>query len=162
MSDRKEIDIRDVLRAATPGPWKVGKPYLDDEGFREIPLHSETQGMEVTPAAVFLQFPHAGDMQMANAALICWLRNNAEHLIGLASKATSHEDNVPAISDETFSEAIHSAVELHGVDKIAALLRVARPTIERWKTGQNLAHPAGRRSVFEALKTLSGQGTSND
>ena len=54
----------------TPGPWRVEKPYLDDEGYREIPIQADVDGKTVTPAAVCLQFPNLGEMQEANARLI--------------------------------------------------------------------------------------------
>lgn len=54
----------------TPGPWRIGPDYLDDEGYREIAIQAPTLNGECTPASVCLQFPTVPGMQDANAHLI--------------------------------------------------------------------------------------------
>lgn len=54
----------------TPGPWRVGRHYTDDEGYREIAIETTVRGVECVPASVVLQFVNCGGMQEANANLI--------------------------------------------------------------------------------------------
>ncbi|HGN0628732.1 TPA: hypothetical protein ACKRM8_006074 [Pseudomonas aeruginosa] len=66
-----DIDqLRALLAKATPGLWSLGKPYADDEGYREFPLFASVNGTTVCPVAVCLPFPHVSGMQEANAAFI--------------------------------------------------------------------------------------------
>jgi hypothetical protein len=66
-----DIDqLRALLVKTTPGPWSLGKPYVDDEGYREFPLFASVNGTTVCPAAVCLPFPHVSGMQEANAAFV--------------------------------------------------------------------------------------------
>lgn len=62
--------LRALLAKATPGLWSLGKPYTDDEGYREFPLFASVNGTTVCPVAVCLPFPHVSGMQEANAAFI--------------------------------------------------------------------------------------------
>ncbi|MBW4789160.1 hypothetical protein JQS35_11170 [Alcaligenes faecalis subsp. faecalis] len=54
----------------TPGPWRVGRHFTDDEGYREIAIEATVRGVECVPASVALQFVNCGGMQEANARLI--------------------------------------------------------------------------------------------
>lgn len=57
----------------TPGPWWIGEPHQDDEGFTEIPIHASIKGIVnslLTPAVLCLQFENMEGMQEANARLI--------------------------------------------------------------------------------------------
>ncbi len=54
----------------TPGPWRVGRHFTDDEGYREIAIEATVRGVECVPASVVLQFANYGGMQEANARLI--------------------------------------------------------------------------------------------
>lgn len=66
-----DIDqLRALLVKTTPGPWSLGKPYVDDEGYRESPLFASVNGTTVCPVAVCLPFPHVSGMQEANAAFV--------------------------------------------------------------------------------------------
>lgn len=63
-----ELRIREALAAGpTPGEWRVGDAYTDDEGYVEFPIISVVRGKEVAPAAICLQFPYVSGMQEANA-----------------------------------------------------------------------------------------------
>lgn len=71
-----DIDqLRGLLDKATPGPWSLGHPYVDDEGYREFPLFASVNGAAVCPVAVCLPFPHVGGMQEANAAFVMAVRS---------------------------------------------------------------------------------------
>ncbi|AMG39954.1 hypothetical protein [Achromobacter xylosoxidans] len=62
--------LRTLVAKATPGLRSLGKPYTDDEGYREFPLFASVNGTTVCPVAVCLPFPHVSGMQEANAAFI--------------------------------------------------------------------------------------------
>lgn len=67
----------------TPGPWRVGRHFTDDEGYREIAIEATVRGVECVPASVVLQFANYGGMQEANARLIAAAPDLLEALIDL-------------------------------------------------------------------------------
>ena len=67
----------------TPGPWRVGRHFTDDEGYREIAIEATVRGVECVPASVALQFANYGGMQEANARLIAAAPDLLEALIDL-------------------------------------------------------------------------------
>ena len=70
-------DPRELLAKATEGPWRIGQPYtnllriLSERGVKQV-------------AELFTDLPKE------NAALIVWLRNNAEAMLDLIEQADVH------------------------------------------------------------------------
>lgn len=52
-----------------------------------------------------------------------------------------------------FSDVVN-ALEIPD-EELAALFKVSRPTIGRWKRGDAAPHPLGRPPVFESLKRIA-------
>lgn len=92
----------------TPGPWRVGRHFTDDEGYREIAIEATVRGIECVPASVVLQFANYGGMQEANARLIAAAPELLEALKGLdeaycragaeLTKEERHEDRLRLIA----------------------------------------------------------------
>lgn len=75
------------MRKHTPGPWRVGERFTDDEGHPEIAVVATVNGLDVYPATVVLQFPRAEGMQEANAHLIA----AAPELLDAAAAAIAYD-----------------------------------------------------------------------
>lgn len=78
MTDRK-TELEGLLAGATEGPWRF------DHDWARIPTIHAPDGVEIANV-LKLGFPHRDNRtteQEANAALIVWLRNNAQHYLSL-------------------------------------------------------------------------------
>ncbi|OCZ64328.1 hypothetical protein A7P23_27745 [Achromobacter xylosoxidans] len=87
--------LRTLLAKATPGLWSLGKPYTDDEGYREFPLFASVNGTTVCPVAVCLPFPHVSGMQEANAAFIMAARAALPALLDEVERLRAAQDARP-------------------------------------------------------------------
>jgi transcriptional regulator with XRE-family HTH domain len=65
----------------------------------------------------------------------------------------------PIDTDENFTKMFKTGVGLLTIsrDDIADIFLVSRPTIARWMRGQNLPHPALRRSIRLQMAMLIDQ-----
>lgn len=101
-----DIDqLRGLLAKATPGPWSLGKPYADDEGYREFPLFASVNGTTVCPVAVCLPFPHVGGMQEANAAFVMAARSALPMLLDEVERLRAALSAQPGAQKENGHEA---------------------------------------------------------
>lgn len=97
----------------TPGPWRIGQAFKDDEGYREIAVMATVRGHDVCPATVVLQFPNVPGMQEANAFLIAaapdLLAALEQARMALAGYLPAHSNAVTAAAIERATAVIAKA-----------------------------------------------------
>jgi hypothetical protein len=72
-------------------------------------------------------------------------------LAGLREAVEFERGELPNVS---FALAVASAVRTHGIQRVAALLRVSPASITRYAQGKNAPHPLMRETFCGALASL--------